>query len=81
VIESSGRFRARADAAKHLEAGAKKVIVSATAKDPDVTVVLGVNFETYDPEQNRIISNASCTTNCLARSRRSCTRSWGSGTA
>jgi glyceraldehyde 3-phosphate dehydrogenase (phosphorylating) len=67
VIESSGKFRARADAAKHLEAGAGKVIVSAPAKDPDVTVALGVNFEqVYDPEAHRIISNASCTTNCLA---------------
>ena len=66
VIESSGRFRARADAEKHLEAGAKKVIVSAPAKEPDVTVALGVNFETYDPELHQIISNASCTTNCLA---------------
>ena len=66
VIESSGRFRARADAEKHLEAGAKKVIVSAPAKDPDVTVALGVNFETYDPHLDHIISNASCTTNCLA---------------
>ena len=66
VIESTGRFRTRADAAKHLEAGAKKVIVSAPAKEPDVTVALGVNFETYDPERHHIISNASCTTNCLA---------------
>jgi glyceraldehyde 3-phosphate dehydrogenase len=66
VIESTGRFRARADAAKHLEAGAKKVIVSAPAKEPDVTVVLGVNFETYDPNLHDIVSNASCTTNCLA---------------
>ena len=66
VIESSGRFRSRADAAKHLEAGAKKVIISAPAKEPDVTVALGVNFETYDPELHHIISNASCTTNCLA---------------
>jgi glyceraldehyde 3-phosphate dehydrogenase len=66
VIESTGRFRARADAAKHLEAGAKKVIISAPAKDPDVTVALGINFETYDAEQHDIISNASCTTNCLA---------------
>jgi glyceraldehyde 3-phosphate dehydrogenase len=66
VIESSGRFRNRADAAKHLEAGATKVIVSAPAKEPDVTVALGVNFETYDPELDHIISNASCTTNCLA---------------
>jgi glyceraldehyde 3-phosphate dehydrogenase (phosphorylating) len=66
VIESTGRFRSRADAAKHLQAGARKVIVSAPAKEPDVTVVLGVNFETYDPDLHDIISNASCTTNCLA---------------
>jgi glyceraldehyde 3-phosphate dehydrogenase len=67
VIESTGRFRARADAEKHLESGARKVIVSAPAKDPDVTVALGVNFEeAYDPAEHRIISNASCTTNCLA---------------
>ncbi len=66
VIESSGRFRARADAEKHLAAGAKKVIVSAPAKEPDLTVALGVNFETYDPERHHIVSNASCTTNCLA---------------
>ena len=66
VIESTGLFTARADAAKHLEAGAKKVIISAPAKEPDVTVALGVNFDTYDREQHHIISNASCTTNCLA---------------
>ena len=67
VIESSGRFRARADAQKHLDAGARKVIVSAPAKDPDVTVALGVNFdEAYRPDAHRIVSNASCTTNCLA---------------
>jgi glyceraldehyde 3-phosphate dehydrogenase (phosphorylating) len=66
VIESTGRFRARADAAKHLEAGARKVIISAPAKEPDVTVALGVNFEDYDPDRHHIISNASCTTNCLA---------------
>ncbi len=66
VIESTGHFRTRSDAAKHLEAGAKKVIVSAPAKEPDVTVVLGVNFETYDPDLHDIVSNASCTTNCLA---------------
>ena len=66
VIESTGRFRARADAEKHLAAGATKVIVSAPAKEPDVTVALGVNFETYDPERHHVISNASCTTNCLA---------------
>ena len=66
VIESTGCFRSRADAAKHLEAGARKVIISAPAKEPDVTVALGVNFEVYDPEQHHIVSNASCTTNCLA---------------
>ena len=67
VIESSGRFRDREGAGKHLEAGAQRVIVSAPAKDPDVTVALGVNFdEVYDPDSHRIISNASCTTNCLA---------------
>ena len=67
VIESTGFFTARADAAKHLEAGAKKVIISAPAKEPDVTVALGVNFdEAYDPQKHHIISNASCTTNCLA---------------
>src|SRR5829696_1442004 len=66
VIESTGHFTARADAAKHLEAGAKKVIISAPAKEPDITVVLGVNFDDYDPEKHDIISNASCTTNCLA---------------
>ena len=67
VIESSGYFRDRAGAQKHLDAGARKVVISAPAKDPDVTVALGVNFESaYDPEQHAIISNASCTTNCLA---------------
>ena len=66
VIESTGRFRTRGDAAKHLEAGAKKVIVSAPAKEPDITVALGVNFETYNPDLHDIVSNASCTTNCLA---------------
>jgi glyceraldehyde 3-phosphate dehydrogenase len=67
VIESSGHFRDRAGAAKHLEAGARKVIISAPAKDPDVTVALGINFDdAYDPDRHDIISNASCTTNCLA---------------
>jgi glyceraldehyde 3-phosphate dehydrogenase len=66
VIESTGRFRSRGDAAKHLDAGAKKVIVSAPAKEPDITVALGVNFETYNPDLHDIVSNASCTTNCLA---------------
>ncbi len=67
VIESTGLFTKRADAAKHLEAGARKVIISAPATEPDVTVALGVNFERdYDPSEHHIISNASCTTNCLA---------------
>ena len=67
VIESTGHFTARADAAKHLQQGAKKVIISAPAPDPDATVVLGVNFDdVYDREQHDVISNASCTTNCLA---------------
>jgi glyceraldehyde 3-phosphate dehydrogenase len=67
VIESTGLFTKRADAAKHLDAGARKVIISAPATEPDVTVALGVNFDdTYDPESHHVISNASCTTNCLA---------------
>jgi glyceraldehyde 3-phosphate dehydrogenase len=67
VIESTGLFTARDDAAKHLDAGAKKVIISAPAKDPDVTVALGVNFDSvYDRDSHHIVSNASCTTNCLA---------------
>jgi len=66
VVESTGRFTDRTGASKHLEAGARKVIISAPAKDPDVTVVLGVNEKAYDPARHRIISNASCTTNCLA---------------
>jgi glyceraldehyde 3-phosphate dehydrogenase len=66
VVESTGLFRDTATASKHLQAGAKKVIITAPAKDPDVTIVLGVNEQTYDPARHRIISNASCTTNCLA---------------
>ena len=67
VIESTGLFTKREGASKHLDAGAKKVIISAPATDPDVTVALGVNFDTaYDPGSDQIISNASCTTNCLA---------------
>jgi len=67
VIESTGFFTKREDAAKHLEAGAKKVIISAPATEPDVTVALGVNFDSaYDPASHDVISNASCTTNCLA---------------
>src|ERR1041384_6006813 len=67
VIESTGFFTKREDAAKHLAAGAKKVIISAPATGPDATVVLGVNFDqVYDAEKHDVISNASCTTNCLA---------------
>jgi len=66
VIESTGIFTNREAARQHLDAGAKKVIISAPSKNPDITVVLGVNQETYLPEQHNIISNASCTTNCLA---------------
>jgi len=66
VIESTGHFTARAGAAKHLEAGAKKVLISAPAKEPDLTVVMGVNHESYNPAEHHIVSNASCTTNCLA---------------
>jgi len=66
VVESTGRFTDRASAAKHLEAGAKKVIISAPAKDEDITIVLGVNETRYDSAKHHVISNASCTTNCLA---------------
>ena len=66
VIESTGLFTAREKAAKHLDAGAERVIISAPAPDPDVTIVLGVNDSDYDPGKHRIVSNASCTTNCLA---------------
>jgi len=66
VIESTGLFRKRQDAAKHIQAGAEKVIISAPAVEPDFTVVLGVNEDKYIPEKHHIISNASCTTNCLA---------------
>ena len=66
VIESTGFFTKREGAEKHLEAGARKVIISAPATDPDVTIVIGVNDDTYDPESHDIISNASCTTNCVA---------------
>jgi glyceraldehyde 3-phosphate dehydrogenase (phosphorylating) len=66
VFESTGLFTGRDDAAKHLTAGAKRVVITAPAKGPDITVVLGVNEEKYDPAKHHIISNASCTTNCLA---------------
>ncbi|MDH4619489.1 type I glyceraldehyde-3-phosphate dehydrogenase [Brevibacillus sp. AY1] len=66
VVESTGRFTKRDDAAKHLLGGAKKVIISAPATNEDITVVMGVNEENYDPANHTVISNASCTTNCLA---------------
>jgi glyceraldehyde 3-phosphate dehydrogenase len=66
AMECTGLFRERDKAAKHLGAGAKKVIISAPAKGPDITIVMGVNHESYDPNKHHIISNASCTTNCLA---------------
>jgi len=66
VVESTGIFRDRAGTTRHLDAGARKVIITAPAKDPDITVVLGVNERMYDPARHHVISNASCTTNCLA---------------
>lgn len=66
VIEATGVFRDRQEAQKHLASGAKKVIIAAPAKDEDITIVLGVNHDRYDPKQHNIISNGSCTTNCLA---------------
>ncbi len=66
VVEATGRFRDRASAQKHLDAGARKVVITAPGKEPDLTVVLGVNEHRYDPRRHHIISNASCTTNCAA---------------
>ena len=66
VVESTGVFRDKATTTKHLQAGAKKVVITAPAKDPDITVVLGVNEHKYDPVKHELVSNASCTTNCLA---------------
>lgn len=66
VFEATGRFTSRDDAAKHLDAGAKKVIITAPAKGEDITIVMGVNEKKYDPKAHQVISNASCTTNCLA---------------
>lgn len=66
VVDSTGAFKDKAGLSKHIEAGAKKVIITAPAKDPDITIVMGVNDELYDGEKHNIISNASCTTNCLA---------------
>jgi glyceraldehyde 3-phosphate dehydrogenase (phosphorylating) len=77
VLESTGLFTKRDDAQKHLEAGAEKVVISAPATDPDVTIVLGVNDEAYDREQHRIISNASCTTNCVAPLAKVLNDAWG----
>ncbi|HJX34437.1 MAG TPA: type I glyceraldehyde-3-phosphate dehydrogenase, partial [Desulfatiglandales bacterium] len=66
VLESTGLFTEKAKAAAHIDAGAKKVIISAPAKGPDITIVMGVNHKEYDPKKHHIVSNASCTTNCLA---------------
>jgi glyceraldehyde 3-phosphate dehydrogenase len=66
VVEATGKFRDREGAGKHLSAGAKKVVISAPGKDEDITIVLGVNQDQYDPQSHHILSNASCTTNCLA---------------
>ncbi|GAK05595.1 NAD-dependent glyceraldehyde-3-phosphate dehydrogenase [Geomicrobium sp. JCM 19037] len=66
VVESTGRFTSKEDANKHIEGGAKRVVISAPGKDVDATFVLGVNHETYNPEEHYVVSNASCTTNCLA---------------
>jgi len=66
AVESTGLFTDRENASKHLQAGAKKVLISAPAKNPDVTVVLGVNHDKYDPQNHNILSNASCTTNCVS---------------
>jgi glyceraldehyde 3-phosphate dehydrogenase len=77
VLESTGLFTKREDAQKHLDAGAEKVLISAPATDPDVTIVLGVNDQAYDKEQHRIVSNASCTTNCVAPLAKVLNDAWG----
>ena len=77
VVESTGLFTKREKASKHLDAGAERVIISAPAPDPDVTIVLGVNDEEYDPAKHRIVSNASCTTNCLAPVAKVLHDNWG----
>ncbi len=77
VFEGTGRFTNREDAAKHLTAGAKRVIITAPAKKPDVTVLMGVNHESYDPAKHQIVSNASCTTNCLAPVAKVLNDKWG----
>jgi glyceraldehyde 3-phosphate dehydrogenase len=77
VLESTGLFTKREDAKKHLDAGAKKVVISAPATDPDVTIVLGVNDDVYDREQHHLVSNASCTTNCVAPLAKVLNDAWG----
>ena len=77
VLESTGLFTKRDKAQLHLDAGAQKVLISAPATDPDVTIVLGVNDDAYDPDQHRIISNASCTTNCVAPLAKVLNDAWG----
>jgi glyceraldehyde 3-phosphate dehydrogenase len=77
VLESTGLFTKREQAQAHLDAGAGKVVISAPATDPDVTIVLGVNDDAYDPEQHRIVSNASCTTNCVAPLAKVLHDTWG----
>jgi len=77
VLESTGLFTKREDALKHLDAGAQKVLISAPATDPDVTIVLGVNDDAYDKDEHRIISNASCTTNCVAPLAKVLNDAWG----
>ena len=77
VIESTGLFTKRADAAKHIDAGAKKVIISAPAKDEDITIVMGVNDDQYDPAQHSVISNPSCTTNCVVPMAKVLQDNWG----
>jgi glyceraldehyde 3-phosphate dehydrogenase (phosphorylating) len=77
VLESTGRFTDRAEAAKHLAAGAKKVIISAPAKGEDITIVMGVNQQKYDPKSHHVLSNASCTTNCLVPVVRVVLDNWG----
>ena len=77
VLESTGLFTKREQAQAHIDAGGGKVVISAPATDPDVTVVLGVNDDAYDPEQHRIVSNASCTTNCVAPLAKVLHDAWG----
>ncbi|MEY4967838.1 MAG: hypothetical protein RIQ73_537, partial [Actinomycetota bacterium] len=77
VVESTGHFTKAADAGKHIASGARKVIISAPASDEDITIVMGVNHEKYEPANHHIISNASCTTNCLAPMAKVLNDNWG----